>query len=204
MNLFFGGKMKNRILLIICLFLLLIVGSILDSFNHTYKDQPEKADAIVMLGGGYKGRMMKAAELYHEGYVNYVLITPVIESELSTQSTQLAIDLGIPEEGLIKEYEATSTYTNAIITIDIMNDLDMDSALIVTSDYHLKRSKLIYDRLNDGTFDFKYISSLTPDGLTWDERPDSKQLWWSEFKKTWGYAFGLYKFIDSPDSNDNI
>lgn len=197
--------MKTRILVIsICIFLLLIVGSILDSFNHTYTDQPEKADVIVMLGGGDEGRMMKAAELYHEGYADYVLITPVIESESSTQSTQLAVDLGIPEKALIKEYEATSTYTNATITIDIMNGLDMDSALIVTSDYHIKRSKLIYDRLNDGTFDFKYIAALSPDGLTWGERSNANSIWYSEFKKTWGYMFGLYKFIDSPDSNDDL
>lgn len=197
--------MKTRILIIsTCLFLLLIVGFILDSFNHTYTDKPEKSDVIVMLGGGDAGRMMKAAELYHEGYAEYVLITPVVESGNSTQSTQLAVDLGIPEKALIKEYEATSTYTNATITIDIMKELNMDSALIVTSDFHIKRSKLIYNRLNDENFDFKYISALTPDGLTWDERSYSAQIWYSEFKKIWGYTFGLYKFMDVPDNADNL
>lgn len=189
--------MKTRIIAIsMCLLLLLIVGFLLDSLNHTYTNQPGKSDIIVMLGGGDKGRMMKAAELYQEGYADYVLITPVIESESSAQRTQLTIDLGIPEEALIKEYEATSTYTNTTITIDIMKELNMDSALIVTSDYHIKRNKLIYERINDGSFDFKYIAALNPEGLTWDRRSNSKHIWYSEFVKMGGYLFGLYKFID--------
>lgn len=189
--------MKTRIVVIsMCIFLLLIVESILDSFNHAYTDRSEKTDVTVMLGGDDKGRMVKAAELYHEGYTGYVLVTPVIESEISTQSTQLAVNLGIPEEALIQEYDATSTYTNAMIIIDIMNELNIDSALIVTSDYNIKRSKLIYDRLDEDTFDFKYIAAHRSDGLTWDELPYAKDIWYSEFYKILGYHLGLYRWTD--------
>ena len=72
--------MKIRIIvIIICIVLMLMVTSVIDCFNHNETDTPEKADVIIMLGGGDKGRMEKAAELYHEGYADYVIITP--ESE---------------------------------------------------------------------------------------------------------------------------
>src|SRR5699024_6485569 len=93
---------------------------------------------------GDGGRMEKTAELYKAGYADHVLITPVVETEELSQSTALAVEYGIPEEALIKDYEADSTYTNAAVTMDIMEEHGFDSALVVTSDYHVKRSKYIF------------------------------------------------------------
>ncbi|AKG73482.1 YdcF family protein [Salinicoccus halodurans] len=188
--------MKIRIIVIvICLLLLLLVLMLIDSFNHNYSDAPVQSDVIVMLGGD-GGRMQKTAELYRAGYADYVLITPVVETEFLSQSTKLAVAYGIPEEALIKEYEATSTYTNAAITMEIMEEHGFDSALVVTSDYHVKRSKYIFDKLNDGSFDFKYIASLSDDGERWYEGPGASHIWRSELIKLWAYRFGLYRWSE--------
>ncbi|MBF0753486.1 YdcF family protein [Jeotgalicoccus nanhaiensis] len=191
--------MKIRIaVIIICITLMLIVTSVIDSFNHSETDRPEKADVIIMLGGGDKGRMEKAAELYHEGYADYVIITPESE-DIYPQSTEFARELGIPEDAIIEEYEATSTYTNAVESFKIMDEYGFDSALVVTSDYHLKRSKLIYDRVSDGQYDLKYIAALGAGGEKWNERSYADRIWFNEFYKLWGYRLGLYNFIDVPD-----
>ncbi len=188
--------MKIRIIVIlICISLMLIVVALIDSLDHSYTDVPVESDLIVMLGGGEAARMQKAAELYNEGYADHVLITPVIESEELSQSSALAMEYGIPEDALILEDEATSTYTNATITMDIMEERDMTSALIVTSDYHIKRSKYIYDRLNDGSFEFKYVAALT-EGERWHERPGAFHVWRSEFVKIWAYRLGLYRWSE--------
>lgn len=192
--------MKLRIkVIILCIVLMLMVTSVIDSFNHNETDTPEKADVIIMLGGGDKGRMEKAAELYHEGYADYVIITPE-SKDIYPQSTEFAVELGIPEDAIIEEYEATSTYTNAVESFKIMDEYSFDSALVVTSDYHLKRSKLIYDRVSDGQYDLKYIAALSEDGEKWNERSYSDRIWFSEFYKLWGYRLGLYNFIDEPDT----
>lgn len=81
-----------------------------------------------------------------------------------------------------------------------MNEHNFDSALVVTSDYHLKRSKLIYDRVSDGQYDLKYIAAFSADGEKWNERSYSDRIWFSEFYKLWGYRLGLYNFIDEPDT----
>ncbi|MDK6862759.1 YdcF family protein [Nosocomiicoccus ampullae] len=165
--------MKLRIaIIILCIVLMLMVTSVIDSFNHNKTDIPEKAD---------------------------VIITPE-NKDIYPQSTEFAMELGIPEDVIIEEYEATSTYTNAVESFKIMDEHSFDSALVVTSDYHLKRSKLIYDRVSDGQYDLKYIAALSEDGEKWNERSYSDRIWFSEFYKLWGYRLGLYNFIDEPDT----
>ena len=102
-------------------------------------------------------------------------------------------------EAVIEEYQATSTYTNATESLKLMDEYGFDSALVVTSDYHLKRSKMIYDRVNGGQYNLKYIAALSADGKAWKERADWKRAWFSEFYKLWGYRIGLYNFIDEPE-----
>lgn len=196
--------MKIRItVIILCIVLMLMVTSVIDSFNHNETDTPEKADVIIMLGGGDKGRMEKAAELYHEGYADYVIITPE-SADIYPQSTEFAVELGIPEDAIIEEYEATSTYTNAVESFKLMDEHGFDSALVVTSDYHLKRSKLIYDRVGDGQYDLKYIAALGAGGEKWNERSYADRIWFSEFYKLWGYRLGLYNFIDVPEEETDL
>lgn len=167
----------------------------LDSINLGIPDQPETADVIILLGGGDEGRMAKAAELYREGYANFVMITPVIEYEHSNHSVQTAVRHGIPESQLILEHNAISTYTNATTSMALMREHNFESALVVTSDYHIKRSKFIFNRVNDGSFTFKFISALSADGNHWYELHYAKMIWQSEFVKMWGYRFGMYRFF---------
>lgn len=194
--------MRIRIAVIIfCITLVLILTSVIDSFNHSQTDTPEKVDLIIMLGGGDEGRMEKSAELYHDGYADFVLITPVVDL-LYSQSKKFALDLGIPEEAIIEEYNATSTYTNATESLKIMDEYGFDSALVVTSDYHLKRSKMIYTRVNNDKYNFKFIASLDVNGMRWYERFDANSIWFREFYKLWGYRLGLYNFVDVSDDAD--
>lgn len=199
-------KMKIRlIIIIICIILMLIVVSIIESFNHSRTGEPKQADVIIMLGGGDSGRMQKAAELYHAGYAPYVVISPE-SAEHYPQSTEYAMELGIPESAIIEEHEATSTYTNATETLDIMEERGFQSALVTTSDYHLKRSKLIHDRVNknryDGSLNLTYIAAPSVDGEPWHEQTYAKNIWFREYVKLWGYRLGLYHFIDIPDDTD--
>lgn len=198
--------MKIRlIIIIICIILMLIVVSIIESFNHSRTDDPKRADVIIMLGGGDVGRMQKAAELYHAGYSDYVIISPAMDEHYA-QSKQFALDLGIPEDAIIEEVVATSTYTNATETLAIMEERGFESVLVTTSDYHLKRSKLIHDRVNknryDGRFDLKYIAAPASDGGAWHEQTYAKNIWFREYVKMWGYRLGLYHFVDIPDDTD--
>lgn len=191
--------MRIRFLIIImCIILLLIVTVIIDSFDHSATDEPVPADVIIMLGGDDQGRLKKAAELYHAGYADFVMISPIMDQYYS-QSKAFANLLGIPDDALIEETEATSTYTNATLTLQMMEALGMESALVVTSDFHLKRSRLIFERENTGDFELTYVAALSDEGEKWYERSYARLLWFKEFYKIWAYRLGLYKFVDLPD-----
>lgn len=190
------GALKIRIT-IICLTVItmLAVISFIESINHSRTDEPVPADVIIMLAGGDAGRMEKAAELYHAGYSDYVIVSPIFEG-YPPQSKAFALELGIRDASLIEEYDATSTYTNATITLDMMEEYGFDSALVVTSDYHLKRSKMIFERINDGKYELTYIAALGEDGEVWHERTRAPILWFREYYKIWGYRLGLYKLMN--------
>lgn len=189
-------SIKPKLLLISILILIIFLLIFVESFNHSYSDEPEFVDVIVVLtGASDKGRMMKAAELYHDGYAEKVLITPVLEYS-TLESLQVALDLGIKEDDILTDYEATSTYSNALETINIMQNNEMNSALIVTNDYHIKRSKLIYERIRPDDISFFYVAAYSEENEKWYEREYARYYWFREFYKYWGYTFGLYKFTD--------
>lgn len=174
---------------------LIIIAILVESFTGNESNQPEDSDVIVILGGGDQGRVQRAADLYKSGYSGKVLITPAGDRYNTEELTSIARHYGIDEEDIIADTESTSTYSNATKTIEIMNKNNFESAIIVTSDYHLKRAKLIFERLNDDEKSFNYIASANLNGKSGLDRDDAFSLWLGELINTWGYRFGLYKIF---------
>src|SRR5699024_4878093 len=137
-------------------------------------------------------------DLYHEGYADYVIVSPIFES-YPPQSKAFALELGIRDESLIEEYNASSTYTNATITLKMMEEYGFDSALFVTSDYHVKRSKMIFEIMKDDEYYLTYIAGLGEYGEACHERSRETLLWFREFYNLWGYRLGLYIIRNIPD-----
>ena len=186
---------KKVIIPLLTLLIIILVALLMDSFNHIHSDQAENSDTIIILGGGDQGRVQQAARLYESGYADNVIITPVEERYTSEELITILRHYGFAEEDITVEEESTSTYSNAQKTIEIMNRNNFDSALIVTSDYHIKRAKIAFDRLNDGSKEFHYIPATNLEGEKWNEREDAHVHWYNEFIKVWGYRLGLYKFF---------
>lgn len=178
------------------LLIMVIVGLVLDSFNLGRSDQPQNADVIIVLAGGLdSGRMKKAAALYKAGYADKVLMTKVIENKYYYQNIELANQFGIPTSDILPEYKAESTYDNARYSLAIMKEHDMHSALIVTSDYHIKRTRLVFDREGED-YDLSYIAALTSDGKRWYEADTAINMWFNELMKNWMYRAYLYQLMD--------
>ncbi|QQD85647.1 YdcF family protein [Jeotgalicoccus sp. ATCC 8456] len=196
MNKLLRAMTKPKIAIPLTIILTLImVGVIVESFIHNDSEKPEDSDVIVVLGGGDQGRMKRAADLYESSYAEKVIVTPVGDRYNTEELTNIARHYGIEEEDIIVDSESTSTYTNAQRTIEIMDENDFELAMIVTSDYHVKRAKIIFDRLNDGSKSFTYIAAGNLEGDIWIDREDAIRHWLSESIKVWGYRFGLYKFF---------
>lgn len=150
-------------------------------------EEPKKADVIIVLSGD-SGRLEKAAALYKEGYASYVLLTRANEKEVNVGN---AVKLGIPENRLILDEKATSTYTNALYSKSLMEKYEFTSAIIVSSDYHMRRTKLTFDKVyQDTNIEITYVASKR-NQEAWYMDAGNIRFTLREFVKLAGYSAKL-------------
>lgn len=124
-------------------------------------DAPQPADAIIVLGGGINPvdgtplstlayRLDRALELYDMGYAPNIIVSggqgadePISEAE---SMRRYLISKGIPAEAVIPEARSVNTQQNMEFSREIMTARGYDTALIVTSDYHLWRALQLAQR----------------------------------------------------------
>lgn len=175
----------------ICLFVIVVV---IDSASLNRSTDVEVSDVIVLLGGGDDGRITRAGELYEAGYAEYVYITSAHASEVDYHALNTEY-YGIPDEAIIYHEDANSTFEDAESTFDLMHNEGFESAIIVTSDYHIKRARMIFNRLNSDSFTLYFAGAPNHAGERWFETERWYQLWWSEFIKYWGYELYMYRLF---------
>ncbi|MEM1502847.1 YdcF family protein [Domibacillus sp. 8LH] len=161
-------------------------------FYLVVDEEPEKVDTIIVLSGD-AGRLKKAAALYDKDYADKILLSNAKEAGTTAEE---AVAFGVAEQDLVLEEEATSTYTNALYTKEIMIEKGLDSAIVVSSDYHMRRVKLVFDQVyKESGIKLTYVSSLRSNGA-WYLDKRNIGLTAKEFVKLPGYVLRLYKFVD--------
>lgn len=145
--------MKMILIIIVLIFVVIFI-----IFCHSFgnwlviKDPLKKVDTIIVISGGKGERIRHGIKLFNNNYANYMIIsgcsgTETLSCALPMQD--LAISSGIPKENImldvLKDHSA-GTGTQAINTKRIMLKNDFKSAILVTSNFHTRRSKLIFER----------------------------------------------------------
>jgi uncharacterized SAM-binding protein YcdF (DUF218 family) len=142
-------KIKYYAIFIIGLLIVLLFG-----FSGKFlivDEQPVKSDVIIVLGGDI-GRIEKGVALYHEGLAPYIMVSDGgSRNHPSTAEADKMIkkakELGVPSSAIIQELRSQSTYGNAVYSLDLSKSHNFHSALIVSSDYHMLRTKLTYEHI---------------------------------------------------------
>ena len=102
---------------------------------------PAQANVIVVGGCSDLGLAEKAAELYHAGVSNVIVITGYQPEKMSMTEARYLADkcgeLGVPQSALILEEEATNTGENIVLAAKAINDLigDVQSVILVHKPY---------------------------------------------------------------------
>jgi uncharacterized SAM-binding protein YcdF (DUF218 family) len=107
-------------------------------------EQPMATDAIIVLGGA-PGRDVYAAELYNSGFSSKIIISDI--QPYVRQMANRALKQGVKQEDIILEDRALNTYQNALFSKEIMIENGYQSAIIVSSSYHMRRVKLVFERV---------------------------------------------------------
>jgi len=156
-------------------------------------DPLRRADAIVILGGGGRGRVEEAARLFHSDYASWVVVTntemdyPGIRADQATLNRREALWQGIPEKSiLVAPGFATTTYEEALSVKQLAEARYWRRLIIVTDPFHTRRAHLIYSKILKDTDIDIIMRPVTqhwyhPD--TWWQTASGLRETWTEFLK---------------------
>jgi uncharacterized SAM-binding protein YcdF (DUF218 family) len=91
-------------------------------------------------------RVHKAAELFHAGKAPYVIVTGGNQPWSTTQKSEaelirdLLVQWKVPEEVIMLEASSRNTRENAMFTRNVINAINCEEALLVTSAAHMPRA----------------------------------------------------------------
>lgn len=186
------GRQAFRILLslFISWFVCHIVYIMYDGL-HDYKG---KADLAIVLGSSVykdstlspvlKGRVDKALLLYNDGSVQRIMVSggdgrPDVFVPEGMAMKRYLVSNGVPAEYIIEDNAGQNTYLTAK-NFRLLNDsLHFSSAIVVSSFYHITRSKYIIRKLG-----FKNLHSASSDSF-----------FWIDFIGTFRDFFAFYKYV---------
>lgn len=189
-------KRKVIILIIIVAVLMVIIGLNLGKFL-VESDKLEKADAIAVFSGDSGARTERAVELLKGGYADYLILSggkvydDVTMAELMKNH---ALKLGVDASKILIDDEASTTNENSEFTANIIEENNFKSVIVVTSDYHTRRSKLAMEKALENTLiDGEEVEvTVTPSKeekftTKWWTSGDSVLMVISEYLKLMGY-----------------
>ncbi|REJ10212.1 YdcF family protein [Halobacillus trueperi] len=188
-------KTKKIILLSFLLFILFLSAAVMTPLllgpefliAEDSLESSKEYDAIIVLSGNEE-RLEHATELFNEGWASHIILTNSTENGTTPEE---AMSMGVPQDAIFEEPSATSTYENATLSKNIIEEEGFSSALVVTSDYHSRRTKMTFDDIYDNEIelDYSFASSFfdPSDGMTEHE----KRMTFGEYVKIGVYWFRL-------------
>ncbi len=154
-------------------------------------EEPVKSDVIIMLSGGGIERLEKSVELYQQVYAPFLIISNGSEDNLA----QAAQTMGVARNSLILENKAKSTRDNAFYSKELMVKYQFDSAIVISSNFHMRRVKSNFTQVFRGsgirlTFTSASRTGYNPDQW-WSTKTDRKTTV-VEYIKLVGNFFGIH------------
>lgn len=144
------------------------------------RDDLHQADLIHVLGGDVE-RIDYGIELYKSGFGKKILFTggrvelPMVNTTYSNLARAHAESQGLPSQDILPfQSKATSTYEEVLELQKILRaDSSMQSLLIVSSPYHLRRSRWIFNKILGHRVNLQFAPVPF-------EKSRHKQRWWTE------------------------
>lgn len=96
-------------------------------------------------------RLDKSVELYDGGYYNFIIVSGGIGKEGFDEAKVMKsylIDKGIPEDKIIEDKNGYNSYMTAENTSKIMDELELDSVMVITQYFHVSRTKLVFSKMD--------------------------------------------------------
>jgi uncharacterized SAM-binding protein YcdF (DUF218 family) len=169
----------------------IVLGGYSDFGGYNYQDRLNFNPAV--------NRLADAIVLYKKGHLKKILLSggdgklfgEKISEAVATR--QFLLDLGIKNEDILTEEKSRNTRENALFTKDLLEKQGIANAkcLLLTSAFHMKRSKGCFDKvgLNTTAFPAHFFAARLEAGAETYIVPDKWAfVKWEAFIKEWiGY-----------------
>lgn len=186
--------MKKRKFLILSIIVIIFGGLFIlkEAGNFlVINEEPVQSDVIIILSGGGIERLERGAELYKQGFAPYVIISNGMEDNLY----EALKNMGIPDNSIILETKASSTMENAVFTADLMQKQQFKSAIVVSSNYHMRRVKSNFTKSYANSpirLTYCSVPGNEYDGERWWASKESRMTTYTEYIKLVGNFFGIH------------
>lgn len=166
-------RWKVLIAVLVSLFVLYLSGSLWLPFLGNFlvvKDHLQNSDVIIVLGTDSKGdREAWAAELYKKGLAKRMIMCGYEVGWRSSTADIMkkhAVHLGVPDDAIILDYgwDNHGTWDNAINSLKIIKENHFRSLIVVTSNYHTRRSRFAFNQVFKNA-DVRILISPCPGGF---------------------------------------
>jgi uncharacterized SAM-binding protein YcdF (DUF218 family) len=151
----------NRLIIICCFIVLIALAIIQAPAFLIVSDAPVKSDAVLLFIGNDKGtREKEANELIREGFADYLIIPARNQvKKLNPDGTLVKTDLPVTPNHLKPKTASwlEDTHVEALIARDMMTSLGCKSAILVSSPYHMRRIKMIAEKVFGYNFKARYV-----------------------------------------------
>ena len=157
-------------------------------FLEAPAQQPVPADLIAALGGDNGARAARVLDLYRGGFATKVLLTGPEGGHSRTRPSYLGwrarylVDQGLPEQALLYDHRSASTWEEAINTLRLMQEMNLDRVLVVSDPPHMRRLAWVWSKVFAGSG--KQFTLVASDMEGWDAAG-----WWRSSGNA-QYVFG--------------
>ena len=215
--------LRRRFLTFGLFFLLLFSNTLIydfvdDLWSVKYTTTKEEYDYGIVMGGminlrsnennilfsANNDRLLNTLDLYSKGIIKKILISGAsgsLTSELKEADIlkKYLIKIGIPDSCVLAEGSSNNTYENAIYCEKLLTQIHAKkelNCLIITSDFHMRRSLACFKKTNLNIDPFVKKSSLKHFDLEYITIPQSSTLfsWKVLFHEIVGYY--IYKLLN--------
>lgn len=130
------------------------------------KTQVQSADIILVPGSSDPQSMEMAARLYKQNLAPFILPSGSYNHRIPEYSSEweflklLGVKLGVPEDKILKEYQARNTFENAKFSWGVIkeNNISVKKAILVCKAYHSRRALLTYQSIFPKGVEFFVVS----------------------------------------------
>lgn len=153
-----------------------------------------RSDAIIVISGDEAlARYRDGIRLYRAGWAPRLVFSGATWDGTNSNAEvmrQMAVADGVPESAILVDPAGDDTYGNAVHTRSLLEQHNLQSAILVTSPYHLQRAVLTFRGVYQGT-GIRIVGRSAPDGewrkTNWWANPDTRALTFRELEKL-GYV----------------